>query len=128
MGTSASRFVDRLAPSLAALTLMMHAASAYPQKADRPAIKVGDQWQFVVYYGTPSAKPNRVWVVTSVTPSGIEGTENGEPLSLTHDLNIVESPLLKASGLKHLEFPLMVGKNWSFTSNAVFKDNKSTAH
>jgi hypothetical protein len=103
-------------------------AATYAQQADRPAVKAGDQWQFVVYYGIPSAKPNRVWVITSVTPSGIEGTENGEPLLLTPELNTVESPLLKVSGLKHLEFPLRVGKRWRFSSDAVFKDNKSTAH
>ena len=114
--------------ALAALVMVMLAGLAHAQEASRPAVKAGDQWQFVVYYGVPSTTPNRVWVVTSATPSGIEATENGEPLLLTADLNIIESPLRKESNAKALDFPLRVGKTWSYTSDTLFKDNRSTAH
>jgi hypothetical protein len=70
-------------PSLAVLALAVLASPAMAQKVDRPNVKVGDRWQFVEYYGIAFAEPNRDWVVTSVTPSRIEGTENGEPLTLT---------------------------------------------
>ena len=128
MKTSGTRFIGRFASASAALAALALAAPVYPQQADRPVVKVGDQWQFVVYYATPSTKPNRIWVITSVTSAGIGATENGEPLLLTPDLNIVESPLLKVSHLKMLDFPLVVGKKWTYTSDALFKDNKSTAH
>ncbi len=112
---------------VAALVMAALALAAHAQEADRPDVRVGDQWQFVVYYGTPSAKPNRHWVVTAVTPTAIEGTENGEPLRLTRELNLVESPLRKDSNSRALDFPLRVGKTWSYIGDTVFKDNKSTA-
>jgi hypothetical protein len=57
-------------------------------------------------------------VVTAVKPTGIEGTENGKPLLLTSDLNIVESPRFRHSDFRMLNFPLTVGKKWSCSSNA----------
>lgn len=107
--------------SIAVLALAVCATSALAQTADRPSVKVGDQWQFAVYYSAPSAEPNRVWVVTSVTPQGIEGTENGEPLILTPELNVLESPRHKESNPKTLSFPLEVGKRWRYASDWVFK-------
>ena len=65
--------------------------------------------------------PNRVWVVTSITPTGIEGTENGESLILTPELNVLESPRHKESNPKTLSFPLQVGKRWRYASDWVFK-------
>jgi hypothetical protein len=47
------------------LALALLAGSALAQSAARPDVKVGDQWQFVVYYGVPSAQPNRAWVPPS---------------------------------------------------------------
>lgn len=81
--------VRRLA-SVAILALAVLAGPSFGQKAERPSVKVGDRWQFVMYYGIPSTTPNRAWVVKSVTPTGIEGTENDEPLMLTPDLNVLE--------------------------------------
>jgi hypothetical protein len=107
--------------SAAVLALAVLAGSALAQKADRPGVKVGDQWQFVMYHGTPSAIPNRVWVVNSVTPAGIEGTEDGGPLMLTADLNVVESPRQKDSNPRMLRFPLEVGDQWSYTTDYLLK-------
>ena len=107
--------------SVSALALALLAGSALAQNADRPNVKVGDQWQFVMYYGIPSTEPNRAWVINSITPAGIEGTENGEPLMLTPDLNVLESPRHKDSNPKALSFPLEVGKQWRYTSDWVFK-------
>lgn len=98
---------------------------AWAQKADTPEVKVGDQWQFAVYYAVPSATPNRAWVITSVGAAGIEGTENGEPLKLTRELNVLDSPRSSESNPKALEFPLEVGKRWRYTSDWVFKPKKS---
>ena len=104
-----------------ALVLTLLADSALAQTAERPGVKVGDQWQFVLYYAVPSTTPNRAWVITSVTPAGIAGTENGEPLMLTPELNVLESPRSKESNSKALSFPLEVGKHWRYASNWVFK-------
>jgi hypothetical protein len=107
--------------SMAVLVLALLADSALAQQADRPGVAVGDQWQFVVYYAVPSTKPNRLWVITSVSPMGIGGTENGEPLMLTPELNVLESPSHKYSNPKALSFPLEVGKRWRYASDWVFK-------
>ena len=107
----------------AALTTFVSPAVA--QRADRPDLKVGDQWRFAVYYTVPSVTPNRIWLITSVTPVGIEGSEDGEPLRLTHELNVVESPRTKESNPRLLAFPLEVGKQWHYVSDWVFKPKGS---
>ena len=48
-----------------ALTLALLADVAPAQKADVPQIKVGDRWQFVLYYSVPSTALNLAWVVRS---------------------------------------------------------------
>src|SRR3954471_20960688 len=96
----------------AAFVLAFFAPLAAAQRADAPEIRVGDEWQFVVYYTVPSTQPNRIWRITSVTPSGIAGTENGEPLRLTPQLNVLDSPVQAYTNRKSLEFPLEVGKRW----------------
>jgi len=111
--------------AMATLMVAMLADSALAQRADRPEIKVGDQWRFAVYYTVPSTTPNRTWLITSVTVAGIEGTENGEPLMLTRDLNVLESPRTKESNPKLLDFPLAVGKRWRYVSDFVFKPKGS---
>jgi len=103
------------------LTLALLAGSALAQDTDRPRLSIGDQWHFVVYYTVPSTEPNRTWVITSVTPARIEATENGEPLMLTADLNVLESPRHTDSNPQALSFPLEVGKRWRYTSDWVFK-------
>ena len=114
-----SEVFSQCAAPVVLLTLLSSAALA--QKADLPAVKAGDRWQFAAYYTVPSATPNRVWVITSVVPKGIEGTENGEPLMLTPELNVLESPRSKESNPRALSFPLEVGKRWRYDSDWVFK-------
>jgi hypothetical protein len=108
-----------------AAALALSAGPASGQSAERPEIKVGDRWQFAVYYTVPSAAPNRTWLVTSVAATGIEGTENGEALRLTRDLNVIESPRDRASDFRLLDFPLAVGKRWQFVNDWVFKPKGS---
>jgi hypothetical protein len=116
--------VIRRISSVVVLTLTILASPASAQKADRPEVKVGDEWLFVAYDALRPAKPspNRVWVVTSVTPAGIEGTENGKPLMLTPDLNVLDSPRRNDSDRRLLSFPLEVGKQWSFVDDYLWKD------
>ncbi len=97
------------------------AAGAAAQKADVPDVKVGDRWQFVVWYTSPSIAPNRTWLVTSVNANTIEATENGEALLLTRELNVRESPGARNSNPQWLRFPLEVGKRWSYVNDWVFK-------
>jgi hypothetical protein len=110
-----------LLTALLALACLRAADSLAAQRAERPSIKVGDQWRFAVYYTVPSTEPTRVWTITSVSATAIEGTENGEPLMLTADLNVLESPRDKQSNPKSLDFPLVVGKQWRYTTDWLFK-------
>ena len=103
------------------LGLTMLAGPAVAQRAERPDVNVGDQWDFVLYYGTPAARPNRSWVITSVSSTTVEGTENGEQLLLTPDLNVQNSPRSRESNPNALRFPLEVGKRWQYSSDWVFK-------
>lgn len=122
--------LERIAPdprasSKVVLTLSLVSGLALAQKAELPDVKAGDQWRFAMYYTVPSTTPNRAWVITSVTPRGIEGTENGEPLMLTRELNVLESPRSKESNPKALSFPLEIGKRWRYDSDWVFKPKGS---
>ena len=95
------------------------------QRAEPPVIRAGDEWKFVVYYTVPSTTPNRSWVITSVGAAGIQGTENGEPLLLSSELNILESTEIRASNMRMLSFPLEVGKKWHYESDWLFKPKAS---
>lgn len=68
---------------------------------------------------------NRTWIIPSVTPDGIEGTENGEPLTMTPDLNVLKAPQYSYSNPMSLSFPLEVGKRWRYASDWVFKPKSS---
>jgi len=108
-----------------ALALAGLSTCVLAQKAELPVVKAGDQWKFVVYYTVPSTVPNRSWVITSVGPTRIEGTENGEPLMLSSELNILESPEIKVPKMRMLSFPLEVGKKWRYESDWLFKPKNS---
>jgi hypothetical protein len=114
------------ASSVGVLTFAMLAGPALAQTAERPDVKVGDRWQFVMYYSIASTTPNRAWVIAAVTPAGIAATENGEPLALTPDLGVLESPRDKESNPRTLTFPIEVGKQWRYASDWTFKAKGST--
>ena len=110
--------------SVAVLALAAHATPVLAQKTDRPDVKVGDQWRFEVHLGTGSGamKVQDVSrVVTSVTDSGIERTDNGVKVLLTPELNEIESTSYKHSDSRLLNFPLEVGKQWHCTDNILSK-------
>ena len=71
-------------------------AQAQDKGAERPNVKVGDRWVFIMRSTAGEKLLERAWVVTSVSPTRIEGTENGKPLALTPDLNIIEFAAGKA--------------------------------
>jgi hypothetical protein len=120
-----ARFLLRSLTILLTLGCLDTADSLAAERAERPQVKVGDQWRFAVYYTVPSTEPTRVWTVTSVGATTIEGTENGEPLMLTTELNVLESPRDKQSNPKSLDFPLVVGKQWRYTTDWLFKPKGS---
>lgn len=117
--------IIRRAATIGVAVLAFVANAAIAQIADRPDVKVGDQWRFAVYYTVPSTTPNRTWLITSVSAAGIEGTEDGEFLKLTHELNVIESPRTKEANPRLLAFPLEVGKQWRYVSDWVFKSKGS---
>lgn len=110
---------------LAAGVSLLFALPAHAQTAQRPAVAVGDSWQFVVYYTVPSRTPNRNWVITSIAGDRLLGTENGEALTLTAELNVIDSPRHSETNPRSLSFPLEVGKRWHYTSNWLFKPKSS---
>jgi hypothetical protein len=111
--------------ALFAASLLAFAGLVVSQTANRPAVRAGDRWSFAAYYTVPTTAPNRVWKVLAVSEEGIKGTEDGLPLHLTHDLNVVESPRVRESNPRLLYFPLAVGKEWQFESNWEFKPKGS---
>ncbi len=111
---------------LPAFLLAILTAPAMAQRADQPIVRVGDRWQFVEYYTVASTEPNRDWVVTSVTASRIEGSDNGEILMMTPELNVLESSRSRSSSPKTLSFPLEIGKRWRFANDWMFKPTGST--
>jgi hypothetical protein len=108
-----------------ATALICTSSPAVAQTANRPEVKAGDEWKFAAYHTVPSSTPNRIWVIKSVTTSGVEGTEDGEPLRLTHELNVLESPRDRSSNPRWLAFPLEVGKRWQYVTDWVFKPKRS---
>jgi len=116
-------------PVLAAAVMALTFGSATVQGAgpgaDAPSLKVGDQWKFErVDRRTGVAAGEFLRTITAVTPSKIEGTENNEKFAMTADLNVIESSVSVQSGnVKYLNFPLEVGKKWSFAYAAT---NKTT--
>lgn len=114
------------APVRILLLLSLATDFAQAQTADQPDVRVGDQWHFVEYYSAPSTTPNRNWAITSVTATHIVGTENSEPLMLTRELNVLDSPRTRSSNPRALAFPLQAGKRWRYESDWVFKPKGST--
>jgi len=101
------------------------APSAIAQVATRPTVDVGDEWRFAVYYTVPTSEPSRTWRIVSVGAQRIEATENGEPLTLTPELNVLDSPRASESNPRALSFPMEVGNAWRYRSDWVFKPKKS---
>jgi hypothetical protein len=105
--------------------LLIAAAPLAAQRTDVPDVKVGDRWQFVEYATVPSTRPNREWIITSVTGSAIVGTQDGEPLRLTRNLSVQDSPTVQLSNPRTLEFPLEVGKRWRYDTEWLFKPKRA---
>jgi hypothetical protein len=98
---------------------------ANAQLATLPAVAAGDAWRFAVYYTVPSAVPNRSWVVKSVNAVHIEATENGEPLVMTRELNVLDSPRHSESDPRALSFPMRVGDRWRYATDWLYKAKSS---
>jgi hypothetical protein len=107
------------------LVTLLFPLFAQAQIAQRPAVSAGDTWRFAVYYTVPSRTPNRTWVITSVGNERLLATENGEALTLTTELNVVDSPRQSETNPRLLSFPLSVGKRWQYTSDWLFKPKSS---
>ena len=112
-------------PFCVGVGLALLAGPALAQKTERPEVKVGDRWQFVRYYSVAATKPNLTWEIHSVTETEISGTENGEPLRMTPDLNVVDSPERNQSNPRALSFPLEIGKRWRYDTDWMFKPKAS---
>ena len=104
--------------ALAALATLAASAPAQTQQAARPVVKPGDRWRFeTTIDGKHVAWLDREWVIKSINPMEIDGTENGKPLALTPNLNILDSPTRTDTDRRLLAFPLQVGERWRFSDD-----------
>lgn len=85
-------------------------------RADVPAIKVGDSWRWIRSdRRTGQQEADTLRTVKSVSATTIEGEENGGGYVQSTTLALLETPEFKRSGdVRFLDFPLEVGKKWSF--------------
>ncbi len=92
-------------------------------------MQVGDRWKYEQSdrrTGVKQAELERI--VTAVSASQIEGTDNGGKLVMTPELNAIESPVLVMKGeAKFLSFPLEVGKKWESKYSFTNKQNGTQA-
>lgn len=106
------------------IAILFFSSTARADEAARPDVKPGDRWTFAVWYTMPSTATNRERRVTAVG-SVIEATENGEPLRLTRELGVLDSPLQSETNPRRLSFPLAVGKTWRYDSEWLLKPKAS---
>jgi hypothetical protein len=85
-------------------------------RADLPTIKVGDSWRWIRSdRRTGQQEADTLRTVKSVSATTIEGEENGGGYVQSTTLAVLETPEFKRSGdARFLDFPLEVGKKWSF--------------
>jgi len=127
--TQRGSMVRRILSAMVFLILLVFAAPLLAQKADRAQVKVGDRWVFATRLGAAAVKSSDVtWVITAVTPTEIEGTENGQPLVLTPELNVVRATLVENSNLELLSFPLKIGKRWRFANDSLLQSSGLRLH
>lgn len=101
-------------------------AIAAGEKAEAPAVKVGDRWKTEQKdRRTGNKEAEVVRTVTAVTPGLIEGTENSGTFKMTSELNPIESVIFVTTGdPRFLSFPLEVGKKWSLKYQFANKTNQ----
>ena len=87
---------------------------------------MGDRWQYVEYYTVPSREPNRERVVRTVGADEITGIEHGADLRLTLDMNVMESWRERNANSRLLQFPIYVGRRWSYSNDWHFKGTGSS--
>lgn len=89
-------------------------AQALPGEA--PQAKVGDSWYWVRSdrrTGHKDFETRRV--ITKVSPDRVEATEDGGAVVMSGDMTVIETPnFVRVETARFLDFPLAVGKKWSF--------------
>jgi hypothetical protein len=106
--------------SLAALPSLVAAQAAAPSptalSGEAPVLKVGDTWRWVRSdRRTGLQEADTLRTITKVSPDRIEGTENGAPMFMSGDLNLMETPeYVRTGSPRFYDYPLSVGKKWSF--------------
>jgi hypothetical protein len=110
---------------LAGVALLALPVAARGDVAEAPRVLPGDTWNFAVSYVGPSSVANRRWVVRSVTANRIDATEDGEPLVLSPELNVLDSPKASETNPQSLRFPMAVGQRWRYATEWLFKPKMS---
>jgi len=109
--------IDRVLAALVLCVIAVSAATAQGSpRAEQPELKVGDQWRWERSdrrTGIKDAETKRV--ITAVSSTQIDGTENNSKLTLSPDHKVLESSAIVSSlPARFIEYPLEVGKKWEF--------------
>lgn len=110
------------------------AAWAFSQTAnircEAPTAKVGDRWKFETRDGHTGLKESETLrTVVTVSPSQVEGIEDGGKFVATPELNFLETPTIVLSAeAKYFVFPLEVGKKWKFKYDLANKVSGFKVH
>lgn len=105
------------------LVVSVGAAQTNALRAEAPSVKVGDQWKYETRDRRTGQKESEALrTVVSVNASRIEGTENNGAFVATLDMNVLETSRYTNTGeVKYLNFPLEIGKKWSFKYDTISK-------
>ena len=123
MSTHGSGSVVRQVSSAVVLALAIIASPALAQSADRPAVKVGDEWQFAEYYigaaaaETESRLGGHLRHACRNRGHRERGAADADPGPEHRRVAADDN-----SDRRLLSFPLEVGKKWTFSNEFVQKD------
>jgi hypothetical protein len=84
----------------------------------RPGVRIGDRWRFEhrdPRTGIKEAEYEQT--IIAVSEARIEGTEGGNRVLWTPEMNEIDTPRYRFGGARFLSFPLEVGKRWTFSTD-----------
>jgi len=124
MSQTQTHWRAKLLPALFILSTSLATA----ESIDRPAVKVGDRWKYETRDGFSNqitAETERI--ITGISETRIEATENGSPATFSHEMNIIENPELRIEPTyAALKFPFEPGSKWSWGGTIYVKSTGTT--
>jgi len=109
--------------------LIFTSTFAEAQGVERPTIKTGDRWKYETrdgYTNLVTAETERI--ITTVSDTQIEATENGSKATFSREMNAIETPEFKYEPTPSvLKFPFDIGAKWSGEGKVLVKGSGITA-